>query len=228
MLVYYLLKLPYFSPKPQVKPVTRTDIINALIKRYNYKSYLEIGVENPFNNFNHINTEHKVGIDPEPRAQATLTMTSDDFFETNSAIDPPSKAKWTFDIIFIDGLHLYEQVLKDVENSLKILNRGGTIVVDDCNPPEKKCQTIPREQLMWTGDVWKAFAKLRATREDLFMLVVDIIYGVGIVQRGSQETISLPPHLTSSLLDYNRDYILNLKSPETYLDHLPKERPKNA
>ena len=34
------------------------------------------------------------------------------------------KNKETFDIIFIDGLHHYDQVIKDINNSLNILNKG--------------------------------------------------------------------------------------------------------
>jgi hypothetical protein len=40
-------------------------------------------------------------------------MTSDEFFEIN---------KSTYDIIFIDGLHIDEQVERDIINGLKILN----------------------------------------------------------------------------------------------------------
>ena len=61
-------------------------------------------------------------------------MTSDEYF---------SKFKDKFDIIFIDGLHHYEQVKKDIFNSLEILNSNGIILMHDClkkfgcagNPP---------------------------------------------------------------------------------------------
>ena len=43
-------------------------------------------------------------------------MTSDDFFLSN---------KDKFDVIFIDGLHIYEQVRKDVVNSINAINDGG-------------------------------------------------------------------------------------------------------
>ncbi len=46
-------------------------------------------------------------------------MTSDDFFRQYQG--PP------FDLIFIDGLHLSEQVLTDVRNSLDWLSPGEVL-----------------------------------------------------------------------------------------------------
>ena len=48
--------------------------------------------------------------------------TSDEFFLGNKSI---------FDLIYIDGNHLFEFVKKDVENSLKFINNDGLIVLDD-------------------------------------------------------------------------------------------------
>ena len=36
-----------------------------------------------------------------------------------------------FDLIYIDGNHLYNYVLEDLENSLNIINNNGLIVLDD-------------------------------------------------------------------------------------------------
>ncbi|WP_440633031.1 class I SAM-dependent methyltransferase [Candidatus Pelagibacter sp. HIMB1485] len=48
--------------------------------------------------------------------------TSDEFFLENKNI---------FDLIYIDGNHLFEFVKKDIENSLKFINVDGLIVLDD-------------------------------------------------------------------------------------------------
>jgi predicted O-methyltransferase YrrM len=106
--------------------IKRTDVINYLISKYGYKKYLEIGVRKASDNFNKIKCETRVGVDPKPRGVCTHKMTSDDFFLQN---------KKMFDIVFIDGLHIEEQVEKDIKNSLAILAANGTIVVHDCNPP---------------------------------------------------------------------------------------------
>jgi len=49
-----------------------------------------------------------------------------------------------YDVIFIDGLHYYKQVLKDIKNSLKILNKDGFILVHDCLPRTLAHQAVPR------------------------------------------------------------------------------------
>ena len=101
----------------------RTDIINAFIQKYGYKSYLEVGTQDPASNFDKINVETKVSIDPFPRGEVDYVCTSDEFFES---VAP--KHDYKFDIIFIDGLHHDDQVIKDINNSLEILNDNGTII----------------------------------------------------------------------------------------------------
>ena len=98
----------------------RTDVINHLIEKYKYKTYLEIGIADRDLNFNQIKAPFKIDVDP--RCDCEYKMTSDDFFKQNGK---------TFNIIFIDGLHVEEQVTKDILNSLEALSFGGTIVVHD-------------------------------------------------------------------------------------------------
>ena len=163
----------------------RWDMLDYLIKLYNYKSYLEIGAASGYN-FAKINCEYKVCVDPEKRFDdLTYHMTSNEFFEQNNE---------TFDLIFIDGLHLSEQVIMDVDNSLKILNPKGTIMLHDCLPIEKAQQTPERTQWNWTGDTWKAFVHYRQFAE-LTMFTVDTDHGLGIIKRGKQQTYAMPDYL---------------------------------
>lgn len=157
--------------------MNRIEIINALIKKNNYKSYLEIGVQ-AGHCFSAIECENKIGVDPDPSSAATINKTSDDFFRSN---------KKKFDIIFIDGLHHADQVEKDINNAINHLSEGGTIVMHDCLPTSKRMQEIPlQEQDAWTGDTWKAFLKFREF-PDLEMNVVDSDWGCGIIRKGKQE-----------------------------------------
>ncbi len=188
----------------------RTDIINSLILSNNLKTYLEIGVRNRDDNFNKIVCYDKTGVDPEPSANATYVMTSDDFFKSN---------KKKFDIIFIDGLHLREQVLKDIENSLNVLNDEGFIVCHDCLPNTEKEQIEYYDGVSaWVGTVWKGISHLRMTREDLEIKVVDTDYGCGIIKRGSQK---LYPKIEFEDMDWNyfsknRNNLMNVISVEEF------------
>ena len=157
--------------------MTRTEVINTLIERNNYKTYLEIGIDNPANNFNKIQIENRIGVDPYDKNlrvathwndfnmpsfanQIQYVMTSDKFFEQNEKF---------FDIVFIDGLHLDYQVKKDIENSLKFLNEGGVIVLHDCLPEKYEGQLERDIGHGWWGTVRETFALYRITREDLKM-----------------------------------------------------------
>lgn len=162
--------------------MNRISIINGLIAKNNYSSYLEIGVFDG-SCFNVINCANKIGVDPDLGSAATVHETSDEFFSKNEKI---------FDIVFIDGLHHADQVEKDIENALKFLSEGGTIVMHDCLPTSKRMQEIPREDRTdWTGDTWRAYLKNRTTRSDLSMCVVDTDCGCGIIRVGSQDLIVL-------------------------------------
>jgi hypothetical protein len=161
--------------------LNHTQIIQMFIDKYNYKSYLEIGIELAIN-YNSIICNYKVGIDPKPEckflAQNILTMTSDEYFEMNNKVGEK------YDIIFVDGLHTREQLIKDIYNAMYILNPNGTIIVHDCNPENEDQQKVPREnRTVWTGDVWKGWLHFRLTTIDYKMYVIDCDYGVGVIQR---------------------------------------------
>lgn len=190
----------------------RTDIINTLITKYGYKSYLEVGTQDPTSNFDKINVEHKVSIDPFPRGNVTFVGTSDEYFES---ITDDIK----YDIIFIDGLHHDDQVLKDIENSLNHLSENGTIVCHDCLPTTEKMQERNDHGGEWTGDVWKAIAHLRVERIDLDIRVVDTDYGCGIIKAGSN--IPYEPNVkdykTYTYYNFNKHKLMNIISSEQFL-----------
>ena len=183
--------------------MTRTDIINFLIKKINANSYLEIGVREPIGNYNHINCKNKTAVDPYPLDSIVLPMTSDAFFYQN---------KSTFDIIFIDGLHHADQVEKDIANSLKVLNQGGYIICHDMNPTTELMQIVPiQTNSEWTGDCWRAWVKVRSTNPNISMEVVDTDFGVGIIQLGAQKLLKLNKEsLTYEDFSSNKKEWLNL------------------
>lgn len=188
--------------------MNRAEIINRLIQRYDYKSYLEIGLSNG-DCHKQIQCEKKVSVDPEPQAKADYIMTSDEFFKQN---------KDKFDIVFIDGKHEADFCSRDIENALEVLNEGGTIVCHDMNPIGFQEQFVPRAQQRWNGDVWKSFVALRATRDDLEMYVIATDEGCGIIRRGKQEKLDIEGELTYDRFDQNRIEWLNLQ-PIAYFLH---------
>ena len=193
---------------------TRTSIINHLIHKYNFKKYLEIGVRKG-ENFNKINVNVKVGVDPNPLFQNKnlFKIKSDDFFKLNDN---------TFDIIFIDGLHLEEQVDKDIKNSLMCLSENGFILLHDCNPPSKFHQRENYEVNgrfpAWNGTVWKSFAKLRMLDSSLSLNCVNCDWGIGIIKKKKSKLHNYNGKLFYEYLEKNREDLLNLISVKKFLD----------
>jgi hypothetical protein len=194
----------------------RFDIINYLIQKNGYKSYLEIGVE-AGDSIQQIKIDKIYGVDPNSsNPLVTHKMTSDEFFKQ---LSPQDK----YDIVFIDGLHVYEQVLRDILNSLEHLTSTGTIVVHDCNPPSEWHQRSYEEAQkngcrLWNGTVWKAIVWLRANRSDVSVCTVNTDWGCGIIRKGSHKVLEgVPATLEYSDLEKNRVNWLNLISTEQFL-----------
>ena len=180
------------------KKKSRLDIVQNIIKKKNYKKYLEIGC---FDNelFNYINCEKKVGIDPV--SGGTIRKTSDQFFSDNNDY---------FDCIFIDGLHEYKQVRKDILNSLKFLNQGGLILLHDCLPNNYFEQAIPRCQWTWNGDVWKAIVESRKSKDiDVYTCYAD--YGIGVIIKRPNRNLLETSNKDSASLKFE-DYFYNHKN----------------
>jgi hypothetical protein len=178
----------------------RNEVINYFVEKFGYKSYLEVGVDNPNNCFNQIQVPRKVGVDPVKGG--TFKGTSDEFFAQN---------KETFDVIFIDGLHTAEQAGRDIKNALAILNLGGTIFVHDTDPTGEAEQNEERTTRKWFGSVWKAWARLRAERTDLKMITLEMDCGIGVIRTGRQ-TAYKGPYETYA------DYVANRKKIHRFVD----------
>jgi len=171
--IYHQLFVENFNKKLNFefpKDYSRLDMINYFIKKNDYKSYLEIGCDKN-QIFSQIDLNKKIGVDPY--SGGNVRKSSDDFFKENAE---------KFDLIFIDGLHVYEQVKRDIVNSINFLNKEGVILVHDCLPDTIGKQAVPRYKMQWNGDVWKAIVDLRQ-RDDLEIHTCFVDQGIGIIKK---------------------------------------------
>ena len=180
--------------------INRIALINSAVRKILDKKkdckYLEIGCDDNFV-FNSIilPDENKIGVDP--RQGGNHRMTSDEFFGQN---------KKNFDVIFIDGLHHYEQCQKDVINSLKFLNLNGYIFIHDLLPLNWKMELVPRIQGHWNGDVWKVGYELSLLK-NLEFKIANIDSGIGYLKKTSDiKYIKLPELLNKRFKDYLNIY----------------------
>ena len=174
----------------------RLSLINLLVSKYDYDTcrYLEIGC---FKNevFDAVPCKDKTGVDPSQGG--TYKMTSDEFFAQN---------KKTFDIIFIDGLHHYEQVHKDAVNAIACLKAGGWVAFHDFLPTDWMEQHRPALKGAWTGDCWKLACEL-AQSPDIDFRILQIDHGVGVM-RLKRENAAIVD-LSDTLRDAQFDTFVN-------------------
>lgn len=148
----------------------RIALVNLLLGRISDPSYLEIGCETD-SLFNSVPCSNKTGVDPA--LGGNIRKTSDDFFALNTK---------RFDVIFIDGLHTYEQVRKDLINSIKAIKDGGWIAIHDMLPGNwMECHVPIVSRGAWTGDVWKVAFELSMT-DGIEFKILKIDHGVGVIK----------------------------------------------
>jgi hypothetical protein len=158
------------APPPPVRrpPAHSARRINALARRLGARRYLEIGVSTG-QTFRAIDIPERTGVDPNFRfdiaevANATThlhAMRSDAWFAEAGAAEP-------YDIVFIDGLHVFEQVVRDLTNTLARTTWRSPILIDDTVPIDVfSSLTSQREAVRlreaaggkggaWHGDVFK-------------------------------------------------------------------------
>ncbi|HWH58323.1 MAG TPA: class I SAM-dependent methyltransferase [Terriglobales bacterium] len=169
----------------------RIALVNLLVSTKRNATYLEIGCQSN-DLFDSVFCSRKVGVDP--RSGGTVRATSDDFFESN---------KQLFDVVFIDGLHTYDQVRRDVINSIRFLKPGGFVALHDMLPGSWLEHHVPRISDAWTGDVWKvAFELSSSTGIDFKIVKVD--HGVGVFRTAGEtpELLDLRKELGEKQFEY--------------------------
>lgn len=143
-------------------------------------NYVEIGVDKGISLIQARRETPTIGIDPEPSVEPRIErelpdattiyeLTSDDFFaryELSQLLGGPLA------LAFIDGLHLFEQVLRDFVNLEKHSDAATVLLLHDCLPLDAETSSRERTTEFYSGDVWKATLALRQNRPELEMIIV--------------------------------------------------------
>jgi tetratricopeptide (TPR) repeat protein len=113
-----------------------------------------------------------IGIDPQAMIQAGFSTethlyceTSNDFFGANRLNRLLGSAPVDFG--FIDGLHLFEQALRDFIHLEARCAPGSLILLHDTIPLDERTQERVATTNFYTGDVWKIVPCLKLYRPDL-------------------------------------------------------------
>jgi len=162
-------------------------IINALVRKNRYRRYLEICTPDTGGTFS------RVARGPLQVCHR-LMYRCPPGFEDDSAIDfrspderiegllPPGTL---YDIIFIDPWHTYECSQRDFQAGLALLAPGGTLVLHDCCPVERKMVSPapPVPWRLWQGVSYCAYLDLVGSLPDATWYTVDTDYGCGVIRK---------------------------------------------
>lgn len=161
------------------------------------RAYLEIGVGEGNSLALAGEDTLAIGVDPEPQLARALRApvrilreTSDRFFASRDVSAefggrPP-------DLVFIDGLHLFEYALRDFINVERNSAPHTVVLLHDCYPLDEL--TAAREQVTryWSGDVWKLILCLKKYRPDLAVHTLSALpTGLGVVRGLKRESNEL-------------------------------------
>lgn len=161
------------------RALTTARLANAILNQCQRPSrYLEIGVAQG-ETFVAVDAEFRSAVDPLPQdfvvpGNALLhRMSSRDYFS-----GPLAGKDGPFDVVFVDGLHLWEEALEDTLSAFDHLKAGGYVIVDDVYPSGywegaraesyreavDNAEAIGQQIVSWMGDVWKAVYLLAHSR----------------------------------------------------------------
>ena len=179
-------------------------------------NYVEIGVHKGISLEQAQETTPTIGIDPAPDIGHNLSpevtlyeMTSDDFF---AEYDVRELLGGPVELAFIDGLHLFEQVLRDFVNLERYSTAETVIILHDCLPLNEATAARERTTDFYCGDVWKATLALRRCRPDLEMVIIPTApTGLCLVRGLDSGNRSLPeglPEIEAEYLHLGFDHYL--------------------
>jgi hypothetical protein len=156
------------------------DFLDALHQQLRFDWYLEIGSQTGRSLAK--SRSPSIAVDPQFRIKYDVVglkpqlhlfqATSDDFFAAGHL--KTLKAKPGFS--FLDGMHLYEYLLRDFIHTEAAGTTSSVIAMHDCCPfghamTTRDIDNIPRGA--WTGDVWKLIPILQEYRPDLTLQVLN-------------------------------------------------------
>lgn len=149
------------------------DLLRRLHDTLQPETYLEIGVD--WGESLALSRSRTIAIDPAPKPPPASLLgkpgmllavcTSDDFFVRYQREALLGAAR--LDFAFIDGLHQFTQVVRDLEHVERWSHRDTVIAIHDVLPRNAWEATHDFHDGFWAGDVWRIVPFLREHRPDL-------------------------------------------------------------
>lgn len=180
--------------------------LNYLSNAINATNYLEIGVETG-STFLHVDCGRKTGVDPAfqfdweshngVNGVELLQATSDSFFQG-------LERDASYDLVFIDGLHTFEQTYRDVIHAMRHAHPRSIFLIDDTVPcdvfstcrDQQECLSLRSTyhgagDIRWHGDTYKIIPLLCIFNSDYEIAT--------IIDNGNPQTLLWRAHNNNAL-----------------------------
>ncbi|WP_245875474.1 class I SAM-dependent methyltransferase [Tabrizicola aquatica] len=153
--------------------------LTALHRTLLFDWYLEIGCRTGESVA--LSRSKTVAVDPFFRAELNIIgvkpalhvfqQTSDDFFASGFL----AKNDIRLAVSFLDGMHLFEFLLRDFMQTEAASHPQGVVMLHDCAPftHEMTTRDLTAIRGSWTGDVWKLVPILQKWRPELKLTMLD-------------------------------------------------------
>ena len=195
-------------------------------RNLNPRNYLEIGVNTGRSLQYALSGTPCIGIDPSPvleyplsEKQQLIETTSDDFFANNNVENLFGK----IELAFIDGLHHYDQVLKDFINVEKHSDKDTVVLLHDIYPVVPETATREWNTFYWAGDTWKFMHIINKYRPDLTIRTIPTFpTGLGFVNNLDANSTVLEDNFKTILAEFN-ELEYNLDNPVNLIANDPEE-----
>jgi hypothetical protein len=204
--------------------ILQPQVLQEILSLYKKPRYLEIGVSEG-ETFHALKAKKKVAVDPRfkfdldkaahanPEA-AYHQVTSDAYFVQ---LDEDE----LFDVIYIDGLHTFDQTLRDFTSALAHLDTGGIIVIDDVRPNSHFAAMRDLATLMtlrsrgvapggaWMGDVYRLVFFIETFFPAYSYRTIRNNHGQLVVWRQTRKPVPAPTVESISRLPYEAVHLHN-------------------
>jgi hypothetical protein len=195
--------------------------------------YLEVGVETG-QTFFEVSAAFKTAVDPQfqfDRDSAPQNNSIEYFEITSDSFFCDVKRDFKYDLVFLDGLHTWEQTYRDFCNALLVTHERSIILLDDIFPTDvfscnrDQIEAVTMRQFMtddpsnaWHGDTYKVIPLIR-TFHPLLSYCTIITDGnpQALVWRSPQPAIASPVIREVGELNMPAlDYLWFLRHQESY------------
>jgi hypothetical protein len=189
--------------------VQKFDIINFLLRKYQFESYIEFCTPTSGRAYKFINRSQ---LKRSHRLMYRCPAEFDDGYpidfrseseETYDCMDKIYRSKLDYDLAFVDPSHTYHCSFRDLFCAFSVLGPRGIIVVHDCHPPDEAHVHSEFQEGFWCGETYGAYIDFVNSLKNIEFYTVDTDYGCGVIKKNIpsiRSPLSRPQNIPERML----------------------------